>query len=355
MSLDVESFARRSAKKVALYHFHRGHAAQARKTFALLESKYGRADPLQLRLADMYALDVFGDAVYAPWLRVYTAFSRTFKEGWIPDNYYGSVVVPSLKGWYGKMSSLKPVARLILRGETFPDLAYFTNGLFFTDKCVVIPPQDIAAVIFANTERVVFKTDGSKQGNGFHIFDRRTFDIERIRSLGNGVIQRFIVQHRVFSAFAARSVATLRFTTVVEDTGRISVRACFLRLGRAQDTHIQPAHEVCVPVSVSTGELSAEGYLSDWGACAEHPDSKVRFSGVTIPSFAECVATVLELHRQVPFARCVGWDLTVDADGKVQVLEWNGEHNDVKFSEATQGPCFSDLKWERLRGGSRMG
>jgi hypothetical protein len=30
-------------------------------------------------------------------------------------------------------------------------------------------------------------------------------------------------------------------------------------------------------------------------------------------------------------------------------MEWNGEHNDVKSSEATQGPCFSDLNWERLK------
>ena len=50
-----------------------------------------------------------------------------------------------------------------------------------------------------------------------------------------------------------------------------------------------------------------------------------------------------------PYARCVGWDVTVDADEKVMLMEWNAEHNDVKFSEATQGPCFSDLNWERLR------
>jgi hypothetical protein len=29
-------------------------------------------------------------------------------------------------------------------------------------------------------------------------------------------------------------------------------------------------------------------------------------------------------------------------------MEWNGTYNDIKFSEATQGPCFADLGWERL-------
>jgi hypothetical protein len=29
-------------------------------------------------------------------------------------------------------------------------------------------------------------------------------------------------------------------------------------------------------------------------------------------------------------------------------MEWNALHNDIKFSEATQGPCFTDLRWERF-------
>jgi hypothetical protein len=349
MSLDVESAIRRSLKKVAQYRFHRDHAAQARSALRLIEKQYGRADPANLKLADVYAREVFGDGVYAPWLRVYAAFSGTFKEGWIPDNFYGSVVVPNLQGGYGKISHLKPIARLIFGGDEFPDAAYFANGLFFTGHSVVIPEHELKSVVFRQSERVVFKLDGSRRGNGVFFFDKKNFDHGIIKSLGNGVIQKFIIQHSLFNAFASKSVATLRFTTVVDDLGRISVRACFLRLGRAQDTHVQTDHEICVPVNLATGELCREGYMSDWGATQEHPDSGVRFSGVRIPAFERCVATVLALHKKIPFARCVGWDITVDADEKVQVMEWNGEHNDVKFSEATQGPCFSDLRWERLK------
>jgi hypothetical protein len=42
------------------------------------------------------------------------------------------------------------------------------------------------------------------------------------------------------------------------------------------------------------------------------------------------------------------WDLCIDGDGAVRVLEWNGGHNDITFSEATQGPCFADLDRETL-------
>ena len=50
----------------------------------------------------------------------------------------------------------------------------------------------------------------------------------------------------------------------------------------------------------------------------------------------------------VPFARSIGWDMIVDNNNEIQVMEWNGSHNDIKFSEATQGPCFSNLGWEKL-------
>ncbi|MBN3849991.1 hypothetical protein G3N58_24670 [Paraburkholderia sp. Ac-20342] len=348
MLSDVESVVRRSAKRVAQYRFHLDHAAQAKRVLQLLEEKYGRADPANLKLADAYASDVFGDAIYAPWLRVYTAFNGAFKEGWIPDNYYATVVMPYMKGGYGKISNLKPISQLIFGGDVLPDLAYYVNGLFFTDQSVVVPAHELKDIIFEHTERVVFKLDGSMQGNGVHIFDRTNFDPEVIRSLGNGVIQKFIIQHRLFKAFASKPVATLRLTTVVDDAGRISLRAAFLRLGRADDTHILIDREVCVPVKIETGELCDEGYLGDWGAVDAHPDSGVRFAGMKLPEFAQCVATVLRLHGKIPFARCVGWDVTVDADDRVQVMEWNGEHNDVKFSETTQGPCFMGLNWEKL-------
>jgi hypothetical protein len=46
----------------------------------------------------------------------------------------------------------------------------------------------------------------------------------------------------------------------------------------------------------------------------------------------------------------VGWDLAVSKDGSIKIFEWNGGHCDIKFSEATVGPCFTGLNWESLRG-----
>ncbi|MEW9586303.1 sugar-transfer associated ATP-grasp domain-containing protein [Paraburkholderia sp. DGU8] len=349
MRIEVEGLARASIKKLAHYKFHRDHRIQAGEILRTIESRRGKIDPQVLRQIESYAHDVFGDVIYAPWLKVYTALNGTFKEGWIPDNYYGAVVVPQTKGWYGKISTLKSVSRLIFRDKCFPDIGYFANGLFYTADSTLVADDELQRTFLANADRIAFKLDASGQGRGVFILDRQSFQPEFIRSMGNGVFQAFVAQHEVFNRFTADSVATLRFTTVVEPAGAISLRACFLRLGRAGETHIRTGSEICIPVNPSTGELDPVGYLNDWTDVRQHPDTRESFAGVTIPAFPDCVKKVLELHGKVPFISCVGWDVTVDVLGDVKVLEWNAEHNDVKFGEATQGPCFSDLGWELLQ------
>ena len=348
MNINAEAFIRRWGRRALDARFHRIHRVQAMSIHRTIQRSIGPTNRIDLNRADAYAREVLGHSHYAPWLYVYTALAGCFKEGWIPDNYYGHVVVPKLKGGYGKASSLKSLQSGIFGEEAFPDVAYFANGLFFLPGNAVIAPDLVARRLFAEHESLVFKVDNSLQGKGIYFVDRTTFDVRKIKALGNGVFQERIAQHEVLSQFARRSVATLRLTTAVSDEGAVSVRACYLRIGRDSDTHVQSTTHVRIPVDCATGELSPDGYLTDWTVVREHPDSKVRFAGVTIPAFADCLKTVLDHHKKVPFARCVGWDVAVDYDERVKLMEWNAEHNDIKFSEATQGPCFADLRWERL-------
>jgi hypothetical protein len=348
VQVDVAALVKNTLRRAAKYRYHSGHGVQANEVLKTLEGKFGKTNPANIKLADAYARDVLGHIRYAPWLHVYTALNGSFKEGWIPDNYYGSIVVPRVQGQYGRISHLKALTNIVFESDAFPDLAYFVNGLFFTPERTPIHPRDVKHFLFSRAGRVVFKVDSSRQGKGVFFFDKESFDVEKIRWLGNGVLQHYIIQHALFDDFSPNAVATLRITSVVDVEGEISVRACFLRLGRCDDTHVQPLSEISVPVNLSTGELARHGYLPDWLTIEEHPDTKRGFSGVRIPAFAKCISTVLELHKKIPFARCIGWDLIVDSDERVRLMEWNAEHNDIKFSEATQGPCFADLGWERL-------
>lgn len=330
------------------YLFHRAHRLEAQAIRRSIESWRGKTASADIRRCREYALDILGHAHFAPWLEVYAAMAGRFIEGWIPDNFYGSVVVPKLKGGYGKICDLKSLNSVLFRDDAFPDILARVNGIFLDTRYELVPPPSVEDRLFAQSDRVIFKRDNWQRGSGIHFFDKDSFDLERVSKLGNGLFQRVIEQHELLAAFARSSVATLRLTSVYEDDGRVSIRACYLRFGTGADTHVQSSSHVRVPIRLTDGAFGHKGYTIHWQPIDRHPTSGVAFAGHRVPAFEECMSTVTALHRKVPYARCVGWDVTVDKGGKVMLMEWNAVHNDIKFSEGTQGPCFADLGWEKL-------
>ncbi len=334
------------------YHeakFHSGHNESALKVLKFIESVNGKTDPKLIKLADAYASDILGWKGYAPWLYVYTALNQTFKEGWIPDNYYAEIVVPKMKGKYGNIANYNALTGRLFNSSSFPVSAYYVNGLWISPEYQILSDQEVTELALKNSEKVVYKLDSSLQGKGVYFIEKDKFNIDKLKRMGNGVLQRYIKQHSFFQDIIPNSVATLRITSVIDDNGVFSVRACYLRVGRSADTHVMSSSHIRIPVDMSTGLLDKFGYTTNWAQTESHPDTNFVFENKQIPNFKECLETAVNLHKMVPFARAIGWDMIVDVNNSVQVMEWNGNHNDIKFSEATQGPCFSDLGWEKLR------
>ena len=206
----------------------------------------------------------------------------------------------------------------------------------------------VSEVLFSGRERVVFKVDDSSQGRGIHIINKDQFDLLDIMKIGNGLFQPYILQHETLAQFESNVVATLRLTTISSKTGGIELRAAYLRMGRAADKVVRSQSHIRVPIDLSAGSMPHVGHSVDWLEIPSHPDSSIEFSGQVMPGFDKCKDIALNLHAKIPYVRCIGWDLTVDEAGEPHVLEWNGAHNDIKYSESTQGPCFADLGWESL-------
>lgn len=328
--------------------YHAGHAARAGENLRKLEAS-GR----KLRAADAkrcmdYATQILGHQKYAPWLMFYTAFAGGFKEGWIPDNFYGAKVAPAIQGSHGHLSFSKSLTRALFKSASFPDVGSRINGALFDNDYQPLSFEAARKRFFEDSDRIIFKPDGTGRGKGISFFDRRSFEQDAISRLGAGVFQRSVSQHEMFDAFSRTSVANIRLTTVVEPDGTISLRAAYLGLGTGSDTHVRLESLVGVPVDRRTGALAEAGFTSDWVQRNAHPTSGEPFAGKTVPAFDRCIETVIAHHKQVPFVGCVGWDVSVDRDEQVQILEWNGFHNAINLAEASQGPCFLGLGWERF-------
>lgn len=328
--------------------YHARHRKEALESLAILENaNSSKLAAIDKKRADDYAIGVLGGREYAPWLYVYAAMAGGFRDGWIPDNFFGTVVVPRVNSALGPLTGLKTLSARILQTKAIPDIAYHVGGVLYGRDFSAIGRDSLCDVATSTGDHVFVKADSSAQGKGVvkvRSQDLRHFDLGKI---GDCVIQSAVAQHEFFERIVSGPVATLRITTARNSLGVVEPRAAFLRLGRQGSDRIGET-SVCVSVVDRDGRLDGCGYYH-WHRHVTHPDTGVAFGGQRVPEFTNAVRTCVELHATVPHLAVIGWDVTISKDESVKIFEWNGGHCDIKFSEATVGPCFTGLNWESLR------
>lgn len=349
LSNQFKSLAKQTIERSTNIKYHYDSNKVAKRVLRQIELEKGKLSSNSKKIALEYAHEVLGWKGFAPWLFVYTHIYGQFMEGWLPDNYYGKIVLPKIQGDYGKVSFLKPFTNKVFSSTVCPDLAYYINGQWFSKEYELKTTKQINELISNNTtytnNKIIYKLDHSYQGLGIHLYDKTNFNAEVVGKNGSGVIQPFINQHDFFNQFTQDAVATLRFTTVINNSGEASLRASFIRLGRNKQTHVQSSNQIIVPINKTTGKLAEIGYDNTYKSMNAHPDTNATFEYKTIPFYHDCVKMVLDLQNKMPMIKLIGWDVIVDDKNNVVLMEWNGYGTGIAFSEATQGPSFKDLGW----------
>jgi len=217
--------------------FHAVEVAAARRELGYLR-RWGKAvRPADAKRCQDYALDVFGQEHFAPWLLVYTAVAGSFKEGWIPQNLYSGHVNMAVQGSAGRASSLKSLASVFLGSPAVPDIGAKINGRLFDRHYRPLSFAEARERFFESGDRIMYKADISARGLGVRVLDREAFVEPLVSRLANGVFQRRVAQHELLQRFCPGAGATVRVKTVVEDSGAITARAFYLKLGTGADTH----------------------------------------------------------------------------------------------------------------------
>jgi len=330
--------------------YHREHRQEALAGLRRLEESTGRRlSPRLQALADDYAVEVFGGKEYAPWLYVYSLVSGDFKEGWMPDNFFGLRVMPAVNKGLRGVTDFKTFSNVVLKTSALPDIACYLDGILYNRDFVPIDVRGLRDMVAQTSAHVFLKKDGSNQGRGLIKLPASAINEDVFKKIGNCVIQPAIAQHEAFEQIISGSLATVRITTVKNLDGSIDLRASYLRLGRSGTAWVQANNSVRVAVVDRSGQLDCFGYTEDWFRWTEHPDTNVAFADRRIPRFDDAVELCVALHRQVPHITIIGWDVAISRDEEVVLLEWNGDHPGIKVSEAITGPCFVGLNWERFK------
>src|SRR5699024_62511 len=197
---------------------------------------------------DEYARETFGSVSYAPSLYVYTVYNKEFKEGWIPDNYFGYIVAPIVNKALGPVANMKTMSKKIIQTDKLPDKFYVIDRVMYDENFNIIPYGQIEKTIFSLSDEYYLKLDYSNQGKGVFKISRNHFDLNQILNQGDAVLQTPIKQSKFFDEILTDNVSTLRILTYKDNNNEIKFAASFLRVGRKNDDIVQASTSIKVPI-----------------------------------------------------------------------------------------------------------
>jgi hypothetical protein len=328
--------------------YDRSHVTRVEKGLQVLANQGRQLSVGDSKKAEEYARTVLGSVDFAPWLKLYTAFRGEFLEGWIPDNYLGRIVCPSINGNLKNLGQYKTLTKRILQTDSIPDLAYFIKGNWILESGDLSSLSEVKSLCFDQYPYVFLKKNFSFQGNGVVKLRPEDFFRFDFSQAGDFVIQSPIFQHSFMEEISPGAVATLRITTVKEPFQAAKNKLCGLRVGRMGMDYINTQGGIRIPIQLEEGRFFSTATASDWTILEKHPDTGVLFEGKVIPQFHKAVALCEQLHDRVPHFQLIGWDAAITESGEVSLMEWNTDEPGIVFSESAFGPHFLGLGWENL-------
>ena len=197
----LKRLVRRQIEAGKKRRLHAGINAKAKALYAAIvtDDPARGLSAAEKQLIQEYSRDVFGSRRFAPWLETYSAYRGEFIEGWIPENYYMRLLLPTLARH--KNIDAKTITRRILGTDSVPDLAYSINGFWLDRDHRPLEPSKLKDHLFADADAVFVKADRGARGEGVRKVTRDSFDLEQLSRLGDLVVQSAIVQHPFFDQF----------------------------------------------------------------------------------------------------------------------------------------------------------
>lgn len=159
------------------------------------------------------------------------------------------------------------------------------------------------------------------------------------------IVQERLEQHPDLAKLNPTSLNTIRVMSYHRGDEVIILYAV-IRIGRkGQIIDNETAGGIKADIDLQTGCINGCAMGSPTEGRMPSTDVGTPIDGYQIPCFDKVLETVKEMHLRVPYFNLIGWDMSVDTDGKPTLIEWNSA---PQLSQVGHGPAFGDLTEEIL-------
>lgn len=276
----------------------------------------------------------------------YKKFCGIFDINYIPNDYYYLAETVLNKGWASSFLQHKCNLKYFIPEINRPvTLLQCIDGHLLGKDDLVINMLD-AINLLKSKEEFVFKiAQGTGGGNGVKKIilktqpDKERYLQDLLSSSKNFIVQECIKQSSFMAGFNFDSVNTIRVLSLnIND--QCTVLSSFLRMGGKGSfvDNLSSGGGVLVGIN-------KDGILNYWGIRKNYEQVEVAPSGLVfkntrIDYYDAIKEFVIQTHKRFCPANLIGWDITVDDNHNIIVIEVNLDSAEIEAHQIFNGPIF---------------
>ena len=279
------------------------------------------------------------------WYRLLSQYSHTVDPRCIPDDLWFDRILP----YYSNSSFRRFGEDKNYLAVWFPEarrpgtVVSCIAGVFYDENYRFLTKEEAVRRCVSRGRFVLKPSVDSGEGRLIRFFDGSGCSEAAVNEAfdelgGNFLAQELVEQHEAIGRLNPDSLNTLRILSFLFEN-EVHILSVILRVGGsgARVDNVGAGGFACAVTPEGRLERYAINRRSE--RCETAPGG-VRFDSVTVPGFAEALATVKRLHEKMAHFKLIGWDIAIDTDARPVLIEFNTAPGQNQYC---CGPTFGDL------------
>lgn len=319
-------------------------------------SKIELSDAQKKAIDNVYSSS-YGKKIQYDWHKYYQSFTGTFDPRYFAEYLLSTKLEPAINPMdYRYVLGDKLLLHLFCNGieNVRTPKTYCTKykDLIFTEKKELISLEKIESAL-KEQYYIVKPVQDTNSGSGVEkVYGGKAVkDILATTQEKTLIVQECVGQHPKLKMLYPCGVNTFRVITYILDREIYHVPVT-LRIGRGGN-FLDNCHAGGLFVGVDdTGKLNTYAFTEfgdEFGEKFEkHPDTGIRFENYELEFVPEMIRTAKKLHLNAPQLGMISWDLTVDENGCIVLIEANTRGQSIDMPQEANGKSAFGANTERI-------
>lgn len=292
--------------------------------------------------------------VSSEWHRFYSSCNGLFSAKYIPEDLFYMKLEPKLNRYpFTKALADKNLLETLFPEVKQPDsFVKNINGFYYSNNGNMISEEEaISSICNIKKTMIIKPTLDSQGGKNVRLFKspEGTEEFKRVQIKEtftfykqDFIVQKAVVQHPKMAILNPSSLNTFRVVSFLNN-GNIDILSVIVRMGKKGSiTDNATGGGLCCGVQ-NDGSLNHVGYQPFTGERSESTDEGIPFKDINIPFVEKVTRTIRRIHVNVPYFKIISWDMAIDEEGEVVLIEYNINGQDINLHQLNNGPVLSPI------------